>query len=315
MAKPHLAAGIDCGKSYLDIALSSGETTLRVTNDRVGHAELIAWLRARSVDQVGIEASGGYEREVCYALSAAHLPVMIHNAQRVRHYAHSQGRRAKNDQIDALMIAKFTGQCENSAAKTVDRAHDALASLLGQRRLLVEKLADLRKGLRDLPRGIEPIWKTARAAILALIKAIKAEILAGLGQNPVLADKVERLQTAPGVGLVTALTLAIELPELGAISGRQAAALVGVAPFDCESGAWRGQRKIAGGRGPVRNTLYMGVVSAVNRPSGVLAEFYRKLCTEKHKPKKVALVACMRKLIVRLNAMLVNNQTWSEAGT
>lgn len=314
MTRDKIAAGVDCGKSFLDVAVEQCATALRVANDAAGHGELVAWLKERSVEIVGMEASGGYERAARNALGRAGFDVQVFDPGRVRHYARSKGRRAKNDGIDAAMIAEFTA-LQTTSAPPVDPAREEAAGLVKARRLLVDKSADLRRALTTAPAAAKAALQTAIDALKAAIKSLETEADAKIKAQPALSAKTAALQTAPGVGRVTARALAVLMPELGSISGRQASALIGVAPFDRDSGQFRGQRHIGGGRSDARKALYMAALAAAARATkGELAKFYAGL-RKRGKPAKVALVACMRKLIVRLNAMLAKGKTWEEATT
>lgn len=308
MTRDKITAGVDCGKSFLDIAVYQCGEKLRVANNDAGHADLVAWLKDRAVEFVGMEASGGYERGVRDALSWAEFGVQVFDPGRVRHYARSKGRRAKNDGIDAMVIAEFTA-LQTTAAPLANPAREEAAGLIKARRLLVDKYGDLRRALAIAPSAAKTALHTAIDAIKAAIKSLEDEIDARVKAQPALAAKAAALQTAPGIGPVMARILTVLMPELGSISGRQASALVGVAPFDRDSGQFRGQRYIVGGRSDARKALYMAAVVAATRTKGELAAFYAGL-RKRGKPAKVALVACMRKLIVRLNAMLAKGKTW-----
>ena len=311
MAQSAKFVGIDCGKAFLDVAVfPTGERT-RVDNDAAGHVCLIGWLAGRDVAVVGIEASGGYERGVRDALEKGDLSVAVLDPGRVRHFAKAKGQRAKTDVIDAGVIADFTAHFQ-PAATPADPHREGLAGLLGLRRLLVDKRADLTKALARLPAGTGALASPVLAALDTAAEAVESQIMQQAQADAALTAKARTLQSAPGIGTLTALTLAVLMPELGRISGSQAAALLGVAPYPNDSGQHRGARHIAGGRESARRAVYMAVLSgAVRRRKGLMAAFYDRLIA-RGKPPKVALTACMRKLIVRLNAMLAHGQTWSE---
>lgn len=301
--------GIDCGKSALDAAVFPGGEHIRIANTEAGRSELISWIKERQVDRVGVEASGGYERDVRDALLMAGITVQVHDPACVRHYAKAKGRRAKNDRIDAAMIAEFTALRQDATVLPVDPAREEIAGLLKARRLLVDKQADIRRAAASAPASAKTVLEEAAQAVEKSIVALDGKIDASVKALPALSSKVSKLQTAPGVGSVTAHTLAVLLPELGTVSGRQVSALVGVAPFDHDSGQSRGSRHIVGGRADAGKALYMAAIVASTCTKGVLADFYAHL-RERGKPAKVALVACMRKLIVRLNAMPAKGKTW-----
>lgn len=310
MASSEVVIGIDCGKAWLDAAVLPGPGRIRVANDEAGFGRLSAWAAEHGVARIGMEASGGYERAVRNHLTAAGMVAQVFDPGRVRHFAKAKGRRAKTDPIDAGVIAEFTAFFPDTASVGIDPAREDLAALVGARSLLVEKRADL----------IKAAALTTPAATVALTRAVKqmteviteltAQIDQRVAEAPDLAATVEVLQSVPGIGGITAATLAARLPELGHTSGARIAALVGVAPFANDSGGHLGQRHIFGGRADVRKALYMATLSAT-RAKGVISEFYKHLRDNGKKPK-VALVACMRKLIVRLNAMLASGQTWQD---
>jgi transposase len=304
------SAGIDCGKRFLDVAVHGGET-IRLRNEPVDHQRLVVWLKERGVTRVGLEASGGYERAVRDVLCAAGLEVHVLDPARVRHFAKAKGRRAKTDPIDARVIAEFTATLVDTPPVTVEPAREDLAKLIRARRLLVAKRADMAKAVKDLPDAARTAVETALASLSAAIEELEALIDRQAGADAALAGRVEALCGAPGIGRTTAVAVAVLLPELGRVSGRAIAALLGVAPYADDSGDRKGGRHIAGGREDVRQILYMSVLRAATQGQGVLRAFYVRL-TGRGKPAKVALTACMHKMIVRLNAMLAADQTWTE---
>lgn len=311
MAQNAVYVGIDCGKAALDAAVYPGAETVRVPNTEAGHRTLIAWLGAQQVTLVGVEASGGYERAVRDALEGEGIAVAVLDPARVRHFAKAKGQRAKTDPIDAALIAEFTARFQPPATPA-DAQREGLAGLLGLRRLLVDKRADIKKALARLPAEAAAVAGPVLDALDAAIDALEGRIAQQAQADAALIRTAEALQSAPGVGPLTALTLAVLVPELGRLSGGQAAALLGVAPYPDDSGQRLGARRIAGGREDARRALYMAALAAATgRRQGVLAGFYARLIG-RGKPPKLALTACMRKLIVRLNAMLAHGQTWSE---
>ncbi|GLR77583.1 transposase (plasmid) [Azospirillum oryzae] len=303
------AVGIDCGKDFLDVAVFPGADRLRVTNTPEGHRNLVAWVAERSISVVGLEASGGYERPSRDALRAAGVSVRVFDPARVRFFAKARGQRAKNDRLDASVIAEFTATQTTVPSLPTDPVREELAGLIKARHLLVDKRADLNKSISQAPVAAQEALTRAVEHLAREIAGLDAAIARATGAQPTLARTARDLQTAPGIGPVTAVTLAVLLPELGRTSGQKIAALAGVAPFDHDSGKRGGQRHISGGRAGVRHALYMAALSAATRTGGVLADFYTGLI-RRGKPPKVALTACMRKLIVRLNAMLAKGATW-----
>jgi transposase len=312
MAQQIWTAGIDVGKARLDIALwSTMPRTLQVARDADGLARLIDWLREHNVVRVGLEASGGYEREVLDALEDAGFIAVLLNPRQVRQFAKAKGRLAKNDRADARTIAEFVTKMIDRDPVRRDRSRDLLIEHLSFRRRIqdwINECGDLLEHLRD-----PALRKTTRSRRTGLERELArqdARIAALIAGQPDWAETARRLRTVPGVGPVLAHTLIGLLPELGRLSGRAIAALVGVAPFDDDSGKRSGARKIHGGRKVVRNVLYMAALSG-KRCNPVLAAFAARL---KGKLNKVIIVACMRKLIVTLNAMLRDGRDWQAPG-
>ena len=305
-----IVAGIDCGKDFLDGGLFPEGDGIRVTNDAAGFVLLSAWATRHGVRRIGMEASGGYERLVRRHLLAVGFGVWVFDPARVRHLAKAKGRRAKNDSIDARVIAEFTATFPAAATVGGDVAREELAGLLKARGLMVEKQADLRHAATLAPAVASTALIAAAEHLAHRVAELDGEIERRVAADCGLARTVADLRSAPGIGSVSAVTLAAMLPELGHTSGARIAALVGVAPFDDDSGRHRGQRRIAGGRADVRRVLYMATLVAATRAKGVIADFYQRLRAAGKAPK-VALVACMRKLLVRLNAMLATGQHWS----
>lgn len=303
------AAGIDCGQGFLDVGVFPGTDQLHVPNTPDGHDVLARWLADRSIRVVGLEASGGYERPIRDVLRAAGLSVRVFDPTRVRFFARAKGRRAKNDHLDAVVIAEFTATQTAAPVLAIDPAREEMAGLIKARRLLVAKRADLTKGATHAPAAAQPALRRAIEALAGEIGVLDTAIAEAAKAQPPLLETMKSLCSAPGIGPVTAVTLAVLLPELGRISGEKIAALVGVAPFDHDSGRMHGRRHIAGGRADVRRALYLATLTAATHAKGVIADFYQALI-QRGKPFKVALTACMRKLLVRLNAMLAKGATW-----
>jgi transposase len=311
MAVQVWTAGIDVGKERLDIAIwSKTSEAFQLTRDAAGFAQLIAWLREHNVIRIGLEASGGYERDVIDALQDAGFEVALLNPRQVRRFAQAKGRLAKNDRVDARVIAEFMAKMVDTLPKQRDRSLDPLVEHLTVRRRIQGWIADCATALEQLHNPVmRKLLQTQRIAFeQALAKQDKA-IAALIAAHPDWAETERRLRTVPGVGPVLAATLIALLPELGRLSRRAIAALVGVAPFDDDSGKRHGAREIEGGRETVRHVLYMAaLVGKTHNP--VLAAFAKRLAAKK---PKVILVACMRKLIVILNAMIRDGRDWETA--
>lgn len=298
-----LHVGLDVAKSSLQLDLAGQPHSL--TNDATGHAKLLKLLRAHPSAHVICEATGGYEQPVVRVLHAAAIPVSIIEAGRVRHFAKAKGLRAKTDPIDAVVLSEY-GRTFNPAATPAPTATQARLAELSTRRsqLIATRIAEtnradhytdklLRNQSRQLLRLLEKQITACDAAL--------AELIAG---DQTLKAQAERLDAIPGVGVITAATVLAEMPELGTITDQAAAALVGVAPFNRDSGDHTGARHIAGGRKEVRCALYMAALSAVKHDV-ILKAFYTRLREAGKKPK-VALVAAMRKLVVLMNRLLKN---------
>lgn len=298
-----LHLGLDVAKLTLQLDLAGQPYTL--ANDAKGHAQLLKLLRRHPGAQVVCEATGGYEQPAVRVLHAAQIPVSIVEAGRVRHFAKAKGLRAKTDPIDAVVLSEY-GRVLQPAATPAPTPQQGRLSELSTRRLqlLASLTAETNRAAhytdKQCVRQARQLRQTLEKQIAACDLAL-AEIIAA---DEILKAKAERLDAIPGVAAVTATTVLAELPELGQISDQAAAALVGVAPYNRDSGEQTGARHIAGGRSAVRRALYMATLSAV-RHDAILKAFYTRLCAAGKKPK-VALVACMRKLVVLMNRLLKN---------
>jgi transposase len=303
--------GLDVAKSKADACIRSAEQRLSASDTPEGRAELVAWLRANRVGRAVMEASGGYERSWAQALRAGGIEVLIVEPKRIRYFAKAAGRLAKNDPIDAETIAWFGETFPDSQAQPDDPAREE-----------VDRLVQARTALKDLEERIAQQGEHAPPAIVvkalgAIAKAMRAElrkldaaIAARIKANPQFARRAEIIRSVPGLADQSVAGLIAWLPELGRIPNEAAAALVGVAPYDDDSGARKGARSIKGGRRKLRNLLFMPLVGAATQHNPVLKAYYRRL-RAKGKEAKVAFIACMRKLIVILNTMLARDQTWS----
>ena len=304
--------GIDVAKRRLDVAVRSTGETWTVGNDAPGIAGLVARLQTYAdVQRVVLEATGGYELAVAAALAAAGLPVVIANPRQVRDFARGLGKLAKSDTIDAAVLAHFAEAVRPAVRPPVDALTATLQSWLSRRRQLLEMLTAERQRLLV---AAKPVRREILAHVhwlRARLQGVDRELDGILRDSPVWRADEDLLRTVPGVGPVLARTLLGAVPELGVLDRRQIAALIGVAPFNWDSGAYRGTRHIAGGRAAVRAVLYMATVAAV-RCNPVLRTFFRRLCAA-GKPKKLALTACMRKLLTILNAMKRTRTPWKPA--
>lgn len=298
-----LHVGLDVAKSSLQLDLAGHSHAL--SNDAKGYARLFKLLRDHPAVQIVCEATGGYEQPVVRALHATHVPVSIVEAGRVRHFARAKGQRAKTDPIDAALLSAYGRALQPAPTPPPTAEHTRLAELSTRRLQLVQTLlAESNRSYHYLDKFCVRQARQLRRLLEQQIEQCDAAIAQLINEDPILHQKAERLDAIPGVGPVTAATVLAELPELGRISDEAAAALAGVAPYNRDSGASQGVRHIAGGRTVVRCALYMAALSAV-RSDPILKAFYQRLRAAGKKPK-VALVACMRKLVVLMNRLLKN---------
>jgi transposase len=304
-------AGIDVGKHWLDGAVHGQAETMRVRRDGGGIDALIAWLQGHGVERVGLEASGGYERLVVDALEAAGLEVVLHQALEVRLFARLKRLRAKNDRRDAVLIAAATAQVDAAKAAADPRLRD-LADRLTAYEQISDQLAELRGFLEHVASKDVMRQLKAQVASLARLKAtLAAGVLQRLKAHPDLAARFDLLTSLPGVGPIVAASLVVRMPELGQMKRGQAAALLGVAPFDHDCGQHKGKRFIAGGRRRPRRLVYLAALSAKRCDPGLKAFALR--LAERGKPAKLILVAVMRRLIEAANLVLARQTPWVKA--
>jgi transposase len=301
--------GIDVAKDELVVAVRPSGHQWSVPQTPAGHRRLARQLTAGQPERVVLEATGGYERALARALHAAGLPVAVVNPRPVRQFARATGQLAKTDRIDAAVLAHFAEVIAPAVRPPVDAATEEFEALLDRRRQIQEALTAERQRLPLAPPFIQ---RRIRAHVRWLEKELAEldrELEQRLQHDPVWRERAAVLQAVPAIGPVCAATLLARLPELGQLSHRQIAALVGVAPFTHDSGHLRGKRRIAGGRGEIRRVLYMAALQGA-RVNPVLRPFYQRLVAA-GKPKKVALVACINKLLHLLNAMLAQGRPWT----
>lgn len=311
MAQETRIVGIDVAKNKVDACIPSLGLRLSARSTPEGRAELVAWLRANRVGRAVMEASGGYERPWAEALRAAGLKVIVVDPKRVRHFAKAAGRLAKNDPIDAETIARFGEAFPDGDAQSHDPAREELARLVQAREALKDVLERIKQQREHQPpavvvQALAAVAKTLRAEMRKLGASIASRIKA----NPAFARRGELIDSVPGLAEQTVAGLIAWLPELGRIPNEAASALLGAAPYDDDSGQRKGARHIKGGRRKLRNLLYMAVVGAATQHNPVLKAYYQRL-RARGKEAKVAIIACMRKLIVILNTMIARDQPWS----
>jgi transposase len=301
--------GIDISKDRLDVAtLPSGEIWSQ-PHDAAGIAALIERLRSLAPELVITEATGGLERSLVCELATSGVPVVIVNPRQVRDFARATGQLAKTDAIDAMILALFGQRVRPEVRALADAETQKLEALLVRRRQLLDMMVAEGNRLPLAPRAMEKSLKAHIRFLEKQIEALEGELATAIKNSSLWRVRDKLLQSVPGVGPNLSRTLLGELPELGQLTNRQIAKLVGVAPLNRDSGRWRGQRRIWGGRASVRTALYMGAFSAV-RWNPVIQAYYERL-RAKGKPFKVALVACMRKLLTILNSMIRTGISWS----
>lgn len=305
-----VVVGIDVAKDKVDACIRSLSQRQTFPSTAEGQRALIRWLRKHKVGKAAMEASGGYERDWAKALREAGIEARIVDPKRVRSFARSAGRLAKNDAIDAEMIAWFAETFSEAPSQVEDPAHEEIKALVKGRKSLIDLRARLEM---QKEHETPPLVRKAHGRLLKKlageIAAIEADLGAKIKATPAFAVRAEIIESVPGFAEATALTLLAGLPELGQVSNEVATALVGVAPYDDDSGKRHGQRCIKGGRRWVRNALYMPCVGAATLNNPVFKAFYQRLIA-KGKAPKAALIACMRKLIVILNTMIARGEKW-----
>jgi transposase len=296
-------AGIDVAKAHLDVAVTGEASSVRYANDDQGIGKLVEELRARQVTLVVLEATGGYQRKVLAELLAAGIPAAAVNPRQVRDFAKALGKLEKSDEIDAKVLALFAEHIRPESRPALDPATQEFQDLLARRRQLIEML------VAEKNRVHRAESKVVRRSIQSHITWLKKQLNETdkdlenkLRDCPAWNPRIELLDSVPGVGRITSMSLVSDLPELGTLNRKQIAKLVGLAPLVRDSGSHRGKRSIWGGRANARTSLYMATLVAT-RHNPVIRAFYTRLLA-RGKAKKVALVAAMRKLLVILNAMV-----------
>jgi transposase len=300
--------GIDVSKERLDVTSRPTAATGSYENNASGIAALVEELKKQEPQLVVMEATGGLERMLAMELMAAQMPVVIVNPRQIRDFARATGQLAKTDLIDAGVIAHFGEAVKPEIRPLPDQMAQQMDALIGRRRQLVQMLASERNHLVSATARVREHVKEHISQLEQLIKKLDQEIDQMITNSPIWKAKDDLFQSVKGVGPVLSRTLLAELPELGHLSRQEISKLVGVAPLNADSGKRSGPRHCWGGRAPVRATLYMAAVSAA-RFNPVIKEFYQRLLA-RGKQKKVALVACMRKLLTILNAIAKNNTPW-----
>jgi transposase len=304
--------GIDVAKDRLDVHVRPSTEAFAVARDGEGLAALVERLGGLTPTLVVLEATGGFEVTVAAACAAAGLPLAVVNPRQIRDFARATGRLAKTDALDAEAIARFAEAVRPEPRPLPDDQARALAELVARRRQIVEMIvAETQRRRRLSQRRVLKALDRHLTALQKDLTAIEKDLDETIRGTPAWRDKEDLLKSVPSIGPGTARTLIADLPELGSLDRRRIAALVGVAPFNRDSGTWRGRRSIQGGRAHVRSALYMATLSAI-RCNPAIAPFYKRLRSA-GKTGKQAIVACMRKLLTILNAILRDQRPWQNA--
>jgi len=303
--------GIDVSKLTLDVDSLPEKAAKQYSNDEAGIAALLTHLCDSGVERIVLEATGGYETTVACTLSAAGLPVVVINPKRVRDFAKAKGILAKTDKIDAGVLASFAQLIAPEIRPLPSEEQRELTEMLDRRMQLVHMRAQEKARLSTVLPVAKRDIKEHIAWLDKRIDRHDHDLSQRLRSSEVWKEKVDLLNSVPGIGKVSIFTLLARLPELGSLNRGQIAALVGVAPFNDDSGKRRGQRYIRGGRIDVRNVLYMATLTA-KRWNPAIRQYFDRL-TATGKPFKVVMTACMRKFLVMINAMMKNKQTWNNS--
>lgn len=305
----HLFIGLDVAKDRLDVHVRPTGETFSLSHDEGGLTALVERARTLSPTLIAVEATGGYEALVAATLASAALPVAVVNPRQIRDFARATGLLAKTDTLDARVIAHFAEAVRPAVRPLPTEQTQRLGELVARRRQLVEMLgAEMNRRRLTRDRGLQRRLDAHIAWLERALHDLERDLHDTLRASPIWRAAENLLTSVPGVGPITALTLIAELPELGRLDRRRIAALVGLAPFNRDSGTLRGRRMIRGGRGTVRRVLYMATLTAI-RHNPRIRTFYQRLRTTGH-PGKVALTAAMRKLLTMLNAMLRDHRPW-----
>jgi transposase len=307
--KEQVVVGVDVSKAVLDVAVLPSGELLQFANDASGIEQFGKKLKSLAADLVVMEATGGYETAVATALVAGRLRVAVVNPRQVRDFAKATGRLAKTDRIDAQLIAAFGQAVEPEIVRLPDEDARELEALLVRRRQLVAMRVQEINRLGLMQGAMRKNIKAHIDWLEKQIDKLDVDLTVGLRKSSAWRAKDELLRSFKGVGPITSGTLLVALPELGQLDRREIAALVGLAPFNCDSGVMRGRRSIYGGRSQVRTLLYMAATTAI-RSNPVIRAFYERL-KSRGKPHKVAMVACMRKMLTILNAMVRQSTPWT----
>lgn len=303
--------GIDVSKVTLDVCILPTGEAFQISNDAAGIGELLKKLQPLSPERVVMEATGGYETDAAVTLFLARLKVCVVNPRQVRDFARAAGQLAKTDRIDAGVIAQFGERMLPEVRDLADESLRELGALVTRQRQLQQMVTAEKNRKGTAAKALRPRIQTHIDWMEQEMKALEAELDAAIKKSPAWQEKVVMYESAPGIGKKTAQKLVVEMPELGLLDGKQVSALVGAAPFPRDSGVFKGQRRIRGGRATVRCALYMATLTAIRWNPVIKAQYTR--LRERGKPFKVAMIACLRKLLVILNTMARTNTHWNPA--
>ena len=309
---PGSFVGIDVSKDRLDVAVLPSGKSWSTANQDEDIQSLVKRIRSLKPELIVLEATAQLEMPLVGALAARGLPVAVVNPRHVRDFARASGILAKTDRIDAQILARFGEVMRPEVRPLKNKETQELAALMTRRRQLMGMLVAEKNRLVAAPKSVHKDIKTHIAWLEKKLNKMDDHLAETIKNSSVWCEKDALLQSVPGVGPVLSTSLLAGLPELGTLNRRQIAALVGVAPFNRDSGAFRGKRSVWGGRGHLRSVLYMATLSSI-RSNPVIRTFYHRLC-EAGKPPKVALTACMRKLLIILNAILKSQTPWQASG-
>jgi transposase len=302
--------GIDVSKAVLDVFILPSKKYMQFDNNETGIKKLVSKIKLFSNSLVVLESTGGYETPIAYALSEVEVETCMINPRQIRDFAKAMGQLAKTDKIDAEMIALFASKIEPKANVSINKAQRALHHNNARRQQLIDMITMEKNRLDKAPPEQRESIKRILEALEKELALVNKSQLSLISEDETYSQKMAILTSIKGVGEVTAVGVLAELPELGALPSKAISALAGVAPFNRDSGTLRGKRTIYGGRASVRKALYMATLVATKFNPAIKA-FYQRLCM-RGKAKKTAIIACMRKLLVCMNAMIKNNQFWNK---
>jgi transposase len=309
MSEQKVFVGIDVSKRTLDVMALPSLESFSTSNDATGHEEILKRLRLMGPALIVVEATGGYEQALTLALASQELPIRVVNPRHVRHFANAIGLTAKTDRIDGRVLAEFAQRVTPALRTIRSEAQQALLDLSTRRRQVMEMLVAEKNRVKQARGAVRREVADHIKFLEQQVKNVDRELRRLIAESPEWQLQDELIQSVPGVGGGTSASLTAEVPELGRLTGKQISALVGVCPFNRDSGQWRGQRHIAGGRSGARCALYMATFNAC-RCNPVLKAMFERL-TAKGKPYKVVMTACMRKLLTILNAIVRTGRPWT----